>query len=152
MYIVSNVTNEYYANKRKEAEIYIPIDYDLIKHKEEVSIAKFLSREFNIYIELLTEINENKIKTPDFRFNDNYWEIKNVSSANSIDKRVKIAIQQIVKNIGGIVLIIDRSNIDIAAIKEIVFHRIDRTKIVKIDIIFIKNEKIIEIDRYEKIK
>lgn len=152
MYIVSNVTNEYYANKGKEAEIYIPIDYDLIKHKEEVSIAKFLSREFNIYIELLTEINENKIKTPDFRFNDNYWEIKNVSSANSIDKRVKIAIQQIVKNIGGIVLIIDRSNIDIATIKEIVFHRIDRTKIVKIDIIFIKNKKIIEIDRYEKIK
>ena len=152
MYIVSNVTNEYYANKGKEAEIYIPIDYDLIKHKEEVFIAKFLSREFNIYIELLTEINENKIKTPDFRFNDNYWEIKNVSSANSIDKRVKIAIQQIVKNIGGIVLVIDRSNIDIATIKEIVFHRIDRTKIVKIDIIFIKNEKIIEIDRYEKIK
>ena len=152
MYIVSNATNEYYVNKGKEAEIYIPIDYDLIKHKEEISIAKFLSREFNIYIELLIEINENKIKTPDFRFNDNYWEIKNVLSANSIDKRVKIAIQQIVKNIGGIVLVIDRSNIDIATIKEIVFHRIDRTKIVKIDIIFIKNEKIIEIDRYEKIK
>lgn len=150
MYVVSNITNEYYANKGIKPEVYIPADYDLIKHKEEISIVKFLSKEFNIYIELLTEINEDKIKTPDFRFNDKYWEIKNVSSANSIDKRVKIAIQQIIKNVGGVVLVIDRSNMDIATIKEIVFHRIDRTKIEKIDIIFIKNEKIIEIDRYEK--
>ena len=152
MPIVSNITNEYYTNKGMEPVVFIPADYDLTKHKEEISIAKFLSKEFNIYIELLTEINEDKIKTPDFIFNDKYWEIKNVSSANSIDKRVKIAIQQIIKNVGGIVLVIDRSDLDISTIKEIVFHRIDRTKIERIDIIFIKNEIIIEIDRYENRK
>lgn len=152
MPIVSNITNEYYTNKGMKPEVFIPVDYDLIKHKEEISIAKFLSMEFNIHIELLTEINEDKIKTPDFIFNDKYWEIKNVSSANSIDKRVKIAIQQIIKNVGGIVLVIDRSDLDISTIKEIVFHRIDRTKIERIDIILIKNEIIIEIDRYENRK
>ena len=150
---VINVTNEYYENRKQIAEIIIPSGFDLKKRNAELETVKTLKDEFGGKVELLNAINIIGYKNPDFIWGSNCWEIKSVSTKNSIDSQVRYALKQISKRVGGIVLIIDNCILTNNEIIDIVCNRVRRTSfqyIPKVDVILMRNYEVIDIIRLVK--
>lgn len=147
---IKHVKNEYYNNKKQMNKIIIPLDFDFQMRNNEIESIRILKNEFGGEFELLNEINIIGYKNPDFLWESRCWEIKSVSTKNSIDSQVRYALKQILKNVGGIVLILDKCKLPVDEIIDIVCNRVKRTSnhtISKVDVIFMRNDKIIDIIR-----
>lgn len=148
---IEYVKNEYYENKKPKVKIIIPEGYRLKENEAEIKVAELIEEEFGGTLELLLE--SNKIMRPDYKWNDNFWEFKFVSSKTSIDSQVRKGIKQIISNIGGLILNVDGCNMDVKNIINGIADRIDRESIrtlKKIDVILIRSGKILDIIRYKK--
>lgn len=147
---ILNVKNEYYNNIGNVEEVIIPIGFKLKGRESEINVINIIKNEFGGKIELLNEINITGHKNPDFLWNGKLWEIKSVSSKNSVDLQVRYALKQIYKNVGGIVLIIDRCCLSMNEIVNIIINRVKRTNfehIPKVDVIMIKNNEVADVIR-----
>lgn len=150
---IINVKNEYYKNKKLGVEVIVPNGFNYKLRELEIEIVNIIKEEFGGTIELLNEINITGYKNPDFSWENKLWEIKSVSTKNSVDSQVRYALKQISNNVGGIVLILDRCILTITEIIDIVAKRVKRTSfktIPEIDVILMRNFKVIDVIRIKK--
>lgn len=148
---IFDVGKEY--KKSEKGTLYLGSDQSSKKEKE-IECAKWIYNEFGGDVEVLDEINKESVKTPDFKWNDKYWELKEVSSKNSVDKNVQKALKQIGESKGGIILDTANSNLSYTEIKEIVRNRALRNNknqnIESLDVIVKSGDNLIGIFRIKK--
>jgi len=102
---IEDITNEFYDKARPgEGEIVIPAGYDVRVHAKEIEVASLLIKEFGGIIKPVVESNYSKEKTPDYLWNGEKWELKEPTSRNAIDKRIRKSLNQIHESGGGIIL------------------------------------------------
>ena len=118
------------------------------KHKDEREMAEYLLMKFGGEIRLIAESRINGVKTPDYAWNKQLWEKKDVHTMESVDRQVRKGIKQI-KGSGGIILL-RKGDMQIDEIKECVTHRIARSKIENIDIMVIIDWQVETVWRYKK--
>lgn len=147
---IKHVKNEYYDNKLQIAKVVIPTGFDYNERKNEIEVIHKIRDEFGGKFELLNEINITGYKNPDFIWESKCWEIKSVSSKNSVDSQVRYALKQITKEVGGIILILDRCLLSMDEVIDIVCNRVKRTNfhiISKVDVILMRDLIVIDIIR-----
>ena len=126
---IKHVKNEYYDNKLQIAKVVIPTGFDYNERKNEIEVIHKIRDEFGGKFELLNEINITGYKNPDFICESKCWEIKSVSSKNSVDSQVRYALKQIAKEVGGIILILDRCILSMDEVIDIVCDRVKKNKL-----------------------
>ena len=147
-----DVTKEYFDNSTKFKG---NIDYEsnslYLRSKNEKIITHILFSNFGGDIFLIDErLHNNEGLIPDAIWLENYWEFKNPTSYNTIDKRLRKAIKQIKDNPGGIVLYIT-NNLDINKSIETVHKRIINSDNLsfELDIIMIFKDRKIVVMNYK---
>ena len=147
-----DVTKDYFDNSTKFKG---NIDYEsnslYLRSKNEKIIAHILFSNFGGDIFLIDErLHNNEGLIPDAIWLENYWEFKNPTSYNTIDKRLRKAIKQIKDNPGGIVLYIT-NNLDINKSIETVHKRIINSDNLsfELDIIMIFKDRKIVVMNYK---
>lgn len=151
--VLEDVKAEYFKKDSiREGQVLIEEGVDMIAEKDAISNAETISKFFGDDIEVLAEINEPNVKTPDYIWNNKLWEQKTVSSSNAVDSAVRKALKQIEGNPGGIILDISSNKDSLNDIYKAIASRIHRRQFNEpIDIILIENEKIVSILRHKKI-
>ncbi len=100
-----SVTAEYIkAAKPGSGSVFFGDGYQKGTHPEEVKIAQWLHDNLGGDITLLRETNEDKVKTPDYLWNEKLWDLKTISSEKAANSAVRHGFAQIQANPGGIIL------------------------------------------------
>lgn len=147
---VADVTDEYLRSATPgQGEITYEDGYEEGKHKNEIKIAHILYETFGGDIKLLKESNIPNDKKPDFEWGGKLWETKGTHSINSADKSLQHALKQIQKNPGGFILEI-LENLDIDKLIQQLTRRFLRSDLSGLDLMLIKNGKVISVLRYKK--
>lgn len=113
-------------------------------------MANWLYSEFGWDIVLLKESKEQGDRTPDYHWNGRSWELKGVTSKNSVDRAIREAAKQIQKNPGGIILDTSNSELSDEAIEDTIFQRMRRAALELVDILIVSDEKLKKILRYKR--
>ena len=143
------IREEYYNNKKSIQIIEIPKKYNLKTHINEKEIADVIMNEFGGEIKLLSENNEELMA--DYEWNNKLWELKDVSTKSSIDSQVRKGLDQICRNPGGLIFGLDNCKLSIKDIQRLIYKRImNKLSISNIDVILMKDKRIIGINRYKK--
>ena len=124
--------------------------YEEELHAEEVNMAKFLNGKFGGDVQLLKEVNEDKVKTPDFLWNGKMWDLKTVTTEKSADTAVRKGLKQIKENPGGIVLDYRGKNISEEGVRKVIDSRMKRGYEKDTDIMVIFGNDQIKVYRYKK--
>lgn len=125
-------------------------EYDFALHKKETAFAEWLHNYYGGNIKLLNEKNEDKIKTPDYIWNEKLWDLKTVTTEKSANYAVRKGLHQIEENPGGIFLDFGDNNISIDTLLDVIEKRMKWHKDMKSDIMIIQNSEVIKVLRYEK--
>lgn len=126
---VHDVTKEYNNVKGQNAGVVaFGNEYRKSNHEAEIRMASWIANQFGGNVLLLAESKERDKQTPDYLWNDKMWELKGVTSANSIDKNLQKAIHQISENPGGVILDCENSQLSREKIIEIAEHRMQRAQ------------------------
>lgn len=147
----SDVTEEYLRSAAPgSGTITYEDGYNPKGHQAEIHIANWLYSEFGGDIVLLKESKEQGDRTPDYHWNGRSWELKGVTSKNSVDRAIREAAKLIQKNPGGIIL--DTSNRELSdeAIEDTIFQRMRRAALELVDILIVSDEKLKKILRYKR--
>lgn len=147
---VENVFGEYMEKAKPEnGKIHYQKGYKISKNIEESSCAEWIKQRFGGRIVVIK--NSNKVKLPDFGWNNKLWELKTPNTVEGTDKLIHKGIHQIEKKPGGIILDVKNLNeeeqeeaIDVA------INRIRRSSKHNIDLIIKKENKLIRILRIKK--
>jgi len=146
--IVTDVTKEFLEKaKPNVGNVTIEESGNNKKKQNEIATAKWLLTNFGGEIIVLKE-NAEKGTTPDYLWNNTYWELKNATSRTSIDSRLRSASKQLIYNNSGVVIDISESKLELEEalknIEELAVKRIkkDTFIIVKKNDILIKVLKI----------
>lgn len=146
-----DVTDEYVSKATPGVgKIIYDSDYDVTANKKEVKVAQWLYDNMGGEISLLTAINEDKIKTPDYLWNNKLWELKSVSSVKAVDSAVRSGLKQIKTNPGGIILNYADNVVEIEEVKRAVEGRMRRGFEQTTDIMVIKSEVLVYVLRFKK--
>lgn len=124
--------------------------YQIKGHSDEVKIADWLHRTFGGDIVLLKESKEPGDKTPDFMWKNHLWELKGVTSKNSIDRAVREAAKQIQAQPGGIILDCSASDLSLEEIVDTINDRIKRIALDSVNVMIISDETLRKILWYKK--
>lgn len=147
----SDVTEEYLRFAAPgEGTITYEDGYKPKGHQTEIHIANWLYSEFGGDIILLKESKEQGDRTPDYRWNGRSWELKRVTTKNSVDRAIREAAKQIQKNPGGIILDTSNSELPDDAIEKVIFQRMRRAALELVDILIVSDEKLKKILRYKR--
>ena len=119
-------------------------------HPDEIAIAKWLIRTLGGSVVLLSEKNQNNIKTPDFLWHDKYWDLKEVSSSKAVDNAVRKGLRQIQDNPGGIILDFKKTSINLSDVKKMIEDRLRRGFPSSVDLILVSRDKLVVVYRYKK--
>ncbi|MDR1447693.1 MAG: hypothetical protein LBI63_01835 [Candidatus Ancillula sp.] len=93
---------------------------------EELSTAKWISEKFGKEVDVLPVINEPQgIKNPDLYFDGRFWDIKNVSTANSVNNQLKKASEQTHGN-GAILELSDNLNMPLDEYTSVISQKMVR--------------------------
>lgn len=111
------------------------------KHKQEISVAKFLHGKYGGDIELLPEADAFGVKTADFRWRGKLWELKTATTEKSADSAVRGAFRQIRENPGGIILDYGSNKISMRKLKEILMCRFRRSGFNSLDIMLLTQDR-----------
>lgn len=112
---------------------------------------KLLHAVFGGDIEMLEESNVPGEKNPDYLWRGKLWEEKEpkAHTQNAVDKNLREALRQIMKNPGGVVLDIGDSEMQIDELERTVYARLKRSANFHCDVIIVRNGKIKKIWRYK---
>lgn len=89
-------------------------------------------------------------KTPDFLWSGRHWELKGVTSKNSVDCAMRDAAKQIQSIPGGIILDTSGSSLTDTEIADSIADRIKGTALMSVDVLIVSDEKLKKILRYRK--
>ena len=140
-----NVTDEYEHNKYPgQGKISIQEGYDSSLHVKEIETANWMLEYFGGEIQLLKEININKIRTPDYLWNNKFWELKSTSSEKAANTAIRKGIKQIRTNPGGIILNYEQNNVNINEVVEEIEDRIKQSgnNMSQFDVLIVRNNKL----------
>ncbi|WP_311492941.1 hypothetical protein [uncultured Megasphaera sp.] len=98
---IETITDELKKRKRSPGECIYDKDYDVNKNRNEVIMAQWLYKRFGGNIKLLTAVNEQNKKTPDYLWDGKYWDLKSISSEKAADSAIRHGLKQIADNPGG---------------------------------------------------
>ena len=140
---IETITDELKKRKRSPGELIYDKDYDVNKNRNEVIMAQWLYKRFGGNIKLLTAVNEQNKKTPDYLWNGKYWDLKSISSEKAADSAIRHGLKQIVDNPGGIILNYISEAFDRATLKKIATNRLKRGDISNVQVLIIKNKEIV---------
>lgn len=125
--------------------------YNEERHKGEVGIAEIIHKELGGDILLINEdLSCENRKSPDYKWNDEAWDLKSPLSIKPFTKRIRKGIHQIENNPGGIIVDLPK-NISLNEAIDVIWKRWKTTgkkKMTSLDVIFIQNKKIIRILRF----
>ena len=148
---ISDVTRLYLKNSAPQTgSIARESGYKAKTHSDEMRVAHWLYKTFGGDICLLKESKEPGSKTPDFLWNGDLWELKNVTTKNSVDRAVREAAKQIQGAPGGIILNILNAEEGIDAVIDATTQRFRRINLSSIDVLLISNGELQKILRYQK--
>lgn len=99
-------------------------DYVVEQHQNEVRMADWLHNTFGGDIRLLTEANEQEVKTADFLWRGKLWDLKTVTTEKAANSAVRKGLQQIRENPGGVILDYRGATIDLDKLSEVVEKRL----------------------------
>lgn len=145
-----SVTAEYIkAAKPGSGSVVFGDGYQKGTHPEEVKIAQWLHDNLGGDITLLREANEDKVKTPDYLWNEKLWDLKTISSEKAANSAVRHGIAQIQANPGGIIL--DLGDLDFS--EEKLWSVVDKRMgwydtNGNIDILVLSKGKLVSVRRY----
>ncbi|NBI69295.1 hypothetical protein D1646_21450 [Pseudoflavonifractor sp. 60] len=124
--------------------------YQIKGHQSEINMADWLHRTFGGNIVLLKESKEQGDKTPDFRWKEHLWELKGVTTKNSVDRAVREAAKQIQASPGGIILDSSNSELSIEEIIDTINDRVKRIALDSVDMMIVSDETLRKIFRYKR--
>ena len=145
-----SVTAEYIkAAKPGSGSIVLGDGYQKDTHPEEVKIAQWLHDNLGGDVTLLREVNEDKVKTPDYLWNEKLWDLKTISSEKAANSAVRHGFAQIQANPGGIIL--DLGDLDFS--EEKLWSVVDKRMgwydtDGNIDILVLSKGKLVSVRRY----
>lgn len=85
-----DVTSEYFQTATQGQGLIIYDEkYDIDSHQEEVKMARWIHNTFGGDIRLLTEINEQMIKTADFLWREKLWDLKTVTTEKAANFAIR---------------------------------------------------------------
>ncbi|WP_288842594.1 hypothetical protein [uncultured Megasphaera sp.] len=140
---IETITDELKKRKRSPGELIYDKDYDVNKNRNEVIMAQWLYKRFGGNIKLLTAVNEQNKKTPDYLWDGKYWDLKSISSEKAADSAIRHGLKQIADNPGGIILNYISEAFDRATLKKIATNRLKRGNISNVQVLIIKNKEIV---------
>lgn len=120
------------------------------KHPNEIKTANWLHDVFGGDIVLLNESNESGQKMPDYLWRGKLWDLKNPSSLNAVDDRVRSGLKQILTNPGGIIVDCGDNDLPIDDVVKTIDRRVKRGKIPVVDIMIVSRGELIRLLRYKK--
>ena len=145
----SDVRQEYQnAAKPHQGVITYDKGYDTNLHTAEIKFADWIHSYYGGNIHLLKEINEHKVSTPDYIWNDKLWDLKSVTTEKAANSAIKKGLKQIANNPGGVIL--DYGDIDISldTLQEVIEKRMQWHKDINVDIIIVNKNEAVKILRY----
>lgn len=120
-------------------EFSIETGYNLEKNKNEYIIAKKIHETFGGDITLVREKDEDEgVKNPDYIWRGKLWDLKQPTSVNAVDRRVRKGLKQIADNPGGLIVDYHGEEYNEKQIKERIIRRTMTIKS-SIDIIIMRN-------------
>ena len=148
-YPVFDVTQVYKSQATpKKGSVIFEKDYDALTNKEEVRFSQWLFNNYGGKIELLKEVNKNKISTPDYRWNGKLWDLKSVTTEKAALSQVRKGLKQIYDNPGGIILNYGDNDVLISKVLENIDTRMRSYNGAPVDVMIVKKNKTILIYRY----
>lgn len=124
--------------------------YKVKGHQDEIKMADWLHRTLGGDIKLLKESKEQGSKTPDFLWNGRNWELKGVTTLNSIDRATREAAKQIQDNPGGIILNLLDATQSIESIENAILQRFRRINLGSLDVLIVSDGDLQKILRLKK--
>lgn len=141
-----DVTNEFVKKaKPGVGSVRYEKGFDFKRHKQEKETAIWLLDTFGGEIVVLKEKYGYRIKSPDFKWNNKFWELKGVSSKTSLDNLIRKSIEQIYDNPGGVIVDLSKNYINMNGLYSILSERLYTKKISKIFIIVKRKQKLIKV-------
>ena len=104
---------------------------------------------FGGHITVLGESNAEGVKTPDYIWNDKFWELKTPQKPLS-DSLIRKSLKQIKDNSGGIVFDLRNIEESLDSILEKLDYRVGRSKVSDVDVILIMKSGKLNVFRYKK--
>ena len=145
-----NVTAEYFGKATPgEGKITYQEGLKESRSRDEISMAKLLHDKFGGDIKVLVDVNEDKIKTPDYVWRDKFWDLKTVTTEKSADSAIRKGLKQIAENPGGIILDYRGNNISLEILEWKIDTRMRRGNKWTVDIMVILKDNEIKVYRYK---
>ena len=133
--------------------VIVPKNYH--EDNNEIAIAETLAKNLDSEVELLKKTQQQGVKNPDARINNEYYEFKTPKSIKGIDSVVRTGIEQVAKNNGKIVIDIQNCKGSIEEITKLIQNRVNRSlknKDVEILLINTKTQELLSRSQYTKIR
>ena len=124
--------------------------YDMARHAPEIKTAQWLHDNLGGDIVLLNEINEDKVKTPDFLWKEKYWELKCISSEKAADSALRSALKQIHENPGGVILDCENNSLSENQLQKILATRLERSGTIDTDVLVLYKGELAKALRHTK--
>lgn len=146
---LQDVTKEFLAKATPgKGSIEYESGFNFKKHKEEKETAIWLLDTFGGKIIVLKEKYGYRIKNPDYKWNDRFWELKGISSKSSLENALRKAFVQISNSAGGIIIDISKYNENINRLHGTIVKRLKKIKHNQGYLIIKKNDKLQKIYKF----
>lgn len=126
--------------KRKIIDVLIPPGYK--PPKKDIEVAWILAKNHKTTVNILKPVNSYKIKTPDFFFNKNYYELKVITSTQV--RQLLVQLERAKKQSSNIILDIRKSKINEKRAKAICAEFTKNNKKYNVSLI-VSSDKILDI-------
>lgn len=117
--------NEVISDSGKRGKVLFDSGYKKGKNRDEIDAANWLAKSFGGNVTLLT--NKYDRPTPDFKWDEKFWDLKTPKGTNGVDNLVKHGLRQISEKPGGILLDCSAPDIDIEKAIKLAQHRLNRS-------------------------
>lgn len=119
-------------------------------HQNEIDFANWLYEYYGGDIHLLGESTDQGVKSPDYLWNNRFWDLKKISTEKAANSAVRKGVKQIVNNPGGIMLDFGTIDFSVNLLKKIIDERMKWYKGYQVDIMVISKKQVLKIFRYKK--
>ena len=122
--------------------------YNIYTHKPEIEFADWLHSYYGGDIRLLNEINQDKVPTPDYLWNNRLWDLKSVTTEKAANSAIRKGLKQIAGNPGGVILDYGDTDISWEMLQSVIDKRMHWYCGTAIDIMVVNKKKVVKVMRY----
>lgn len=122
--------------------------YNVNTHKAEIEFADWLHSYYGGDIHLLSEVNQNKVPTPDYSWNKKLWDLKSVTTEKAANSAIRKGLKQISSNPGGVILDYGDTDISLEMLQSVIDKRMCWYGGATVDIMVVNKKKVVKVLRY----